>query len=74
MEPLIRPEPTDEERRAILAALAEAEPRRPAVYESRWREAALEDGVSAGEITAASGRIFDQATAPDLKTRGASRA
>jgi hypothetical protein len=57
VEPLIRPEPTDEERRAILAALADAEPRRPAVYESRWREAALEEGVSAGEITAASGRI-----------------
>jgi hypothetical protein len=74
MEPLIRPEPTDEERRAILAALAEAEPRRPAVYESRWREAALEEGVSAGETTAASDRDLDQATAPDLKTRGASRA
>jgi hypothetical protein len=46
MEPLIRPEPSQEERRAILAALAEAEPRRPVVYESRWREAALEEGVS----------------------------
>jgi hypothetical protein len=57
MEPLIRPEPTDEERRAILAALAEAEPRRPAVYESRWREAGLEEGVSAGETAAASDRI-----------------
>jgi hypothetical protein len=46
MEPLIRPEPTEDERRAILAALAEARPRRPVVYESRWREAALEEGVS----------------------------
>jgi hypothetical protein len=46
MEPLIRPEPSEEERRAILAALAEDEPRRPALYESRWREAALEEGVS----------------------------
>jgi hypothetical protein len=46
MEPLIRPEPSEDERRAILAALAEAEPHRPAVYESRWREAALEEGVS----------------------------
>jgi hypothetical protein len=46
MEPLIRPEPTEDERRAILAALAEDEPRRPAVYESRWRRAALEEGVS----------------------------
>jgi hypothetical protein len=57
MEPLIRPESTDEERRAILAALAEAEPRRPAVYESRWREAALEEGVSAGETAAGSETI-----------------
>ena len=46
MEPLIRPEPTEDERRAILAALARAEPRRPAVYESRWRRAALEEGAS----------------------------
>ena len=46
MEPLIRPEPTEDERRAILAALAQAEPRRPAVYESRWRRTALEEGVS----------------------------
>jgi hypothetical protein len=46
MEPLIRPEPTEDERRAILAALADAEPRRPATYESRWRRAALEEGVS----------------------------
>jgi hypothetical protein len=56
MEPLIRPEPTEEERRAILAALAEAEPRRPGVYESRWREAALEEGVSTVELPAATGR------------------
>ena len=46
MEPLIRPEPTEDERRAILAALARAEPRMPAVYESRWRRTALEEGVS----------------------------
>jgi hypothetical protein len=46
VEPLIRPEPTEDERRAILAALAQAEPRRPAVYASRWRRAALEEGVS----------------------------
>ena len=49
MEPLIRPGPSEDERRAILAALAEAEPRRPALYESRWRKAALEEGVSGGE-------------------------
>jgi len=46
VEPLIRPKPTEDERRAILAALAEAEPRRPAAHESRWRRAALEEGVS----------------------------
>jgi hypothetical protein len=57
MEPLIRPEPTEEERRAILAALAEAEPQRPAAYGSRWREAALEEGVSTGEVAAVSSRI-----------------
>jgi hypothetical protein len=57
MEPLIRPEPTDEERRAILAALPETRPRRPAVYESRWRVAALEEGVSAGKTAAASDGI-----------------
>jgi hypothetical protein len=74
MEPLIRPEPTEEGRRALLAALAEAEPRSPAAYESRWREAALEEGVSTGDVAAASGPNEAQATAPDLKTRGASRA
>ena len=46
MEPLIRPDPSEDERRAILAALAEGESRRPAVYESRWRRAALEEPVS----------------------------
>jgi hypothetical protein len=45
MEPVIRPEPTDEERRAILEALGAAEPREPSVYRSRWREAALEEGL-----------------------------
>jgi hypothetical protein len=46
MEPRIRPEPTEDERRAILAALAGGESQRPAVYESRWRRAALEEPVS----------------------------
>jgi hypothetical protein len=44
---LIRPEPSEEERRAILAAL-EDETSRPAAYDSRWREAALEEAVSDG--------------------------
>jgi hypothetical protein len=47
VEPVIRPEPSEDERRAILAAL-ETEPSRPAAYESLWREAALEEGVSEG--------------------------
>jgi hypothetical protein len=57
VEPLIRPKPTEAERRAILAAFAETGPRRPAVYESRWREAALEEGISGGEITTASDEL-----------------
>jgi hypothetical protein len=47
MEPEITPEPTADERRAILAALDEEEPSAPPGYRSRWREAALEEGVSA---------------------------
>jgi hypothetical protein len=47
MESLIKPEPSEDERRAILAAL-ETGLSRPTAYESRWREAALEEGVSDG--------------------------
>jgi hypothetical protein len=47
MEPEISPEPTADERRAILAALDDEEPSAPAGYRSRWREAALEEGASA---------------------------
>jgi hypothetical protein len=49
VEPEIRPEPRPEERRVILIALADEEPHRahPPGYRSRWREAALEEGVSA---------------------------
>jgi hypothetical protein len=47
MEPEITPEPTVDERRAILAALGDEDPADPAGYRSRWREAALEEGVSA---------------------------
>jgi hypothetical protein len=46
-EPSIRPEPTDDERRAILAALAEEELLEPDAYRSRWREVALQEAVSA---------------------------
>ena len=38
----ITPEPSEEERRAILAAL-EAVDTRPPAYESRWRAVALDD-------------------------------
>jgi hypothetical protein len=43
LEPTILPEPTDEERRAILRALAEEEgaSEEPPGYSSRWREAAF---------------------------------
>lgn len=51
---MIRPEPTDEERRAILEALGADEPREPGFYRSRWREAALEEGLQ-GEAPAEPG-------------------
>jgi hypothetical protein len=38
----VTPPPSDDERRAIAAALAEADTA-PAVYASPWRAAALED-------------------------------
>jgi hypothetical protein len=43
----ILPEPTDDERRAILAALRAADERSP--YTSAWRLAALRDGALAEE-------------------------
>jgi hypothetical protein len=49
MEPRIRPEPTDDERRAILAALEQDERDEPSFYRSRWRAAALEEAVGDGE-------------------------
>jgi hypothetical protein len=39
---VIKPEPSDAERRAILGAL-QAPRTAPAAYESRWRAAALDD-------------------------------
>ena len=41
----IEPEPTEEEREAILAALA-----RPASGEEGWATAALAEGVEEGEL------------------------
>jgi len=41
----IEPEPTDQEREAILAALA-----RPASGEDGWASAALAEGVEEGEL------------------------
>jgi hypothetical protein len=43
VDPRIEPEPTDEEREAILRALAEERDSSPDPYASRWREAGLED-------------------------------
>ncbi len=61
MEPEIAPEPTADERRAILAALGveESSPSAAAGYRSRWREAALEEGVSAGVAAERESAITD---------------
>jgi hypothetical protein len=39
----IVPEPTPEEREAVLAALAEREPEPPGAYVSLWRAAGLDE-------------------------------
>jgi hypothetical protein len=47
-----RPEPEPEERKAlefVLDQMLAAESEKPGAYESEWRHAALEEGVSAGE-------------------------
>jgi hypothetical protein len=47
-----RPEPEPEERKVLelaLDRLLAAESEKPGAYESEWRHAALEEGVSAGE-------------------------
>jgi hypothetical protein len=49
----ITPEPSEDERRAILAALAAAEAG-PGAYRSRWRAAALAD-LRDGALTEESG-------------------
>ena len=59
----IRPEATDEERRALVAALDGAAPRRPPAYESEWRRSAA--GFEGDER---------YATAPRRSTAGARRA
>ena len=43
MEPRIEPEPSEEEREAILRALAAERDSSPDPYASRWREAGLSD-------------------------------
>jgi hypothetical protein len=47
----IRPEPTDDERRAIEAAVEAAglAPKRPGAYESPWRAAALRDAAGSDD-------------------------
>ncbi|HYZ79444.1 MAG TPA: hypothetical protein VE596_18940 [Gaiellaceae bacterium] len=59
MEPEISPEPTADERRAILAALDDEEPVDAAGYRGRWREAALEEGVSVDMATERDAAIAD---------------
>jgi hypothetical protein len=47
-----RPEPEPEERKVLelaLDRLLAAESEKPGAYESEWRHAAIEEGVSAGE-------------------------
>jgi len=51
----IRPEPSPEERRALLASLERllADPEPPAAYRSRWRKQALLENIApdgAGEL------------------------
>ena len=45
VEQRIEPEPTDAERRAILAALAEGARGTPAAYESEWRRSGIDSGA-----------------------------
>jgi hypothetical protein len=47
----IRPEPTDDERRAIEAAVEAAglAPKRPGAYESPWRAAALREAAGSDD-------------------------
>ncbi|HEX6700224.1 MAG TPA: hypothetical protein VF101_05780 [Gaiellaceae bacterium] len=51
MEPVIEPQPDDDERRAIVAAIDAADSEEPSLdpYRSRWREAGLEEGLDASE-------------------------
>ena len=55
MDVEIRPEPSPEERRALLASLERllADPEPPAAYRSRWRKQALLENIApewAGEL------------------------
>jgi hypothetical protein len=51
MEPEIRPEPTPEERAAILAALERllSDDSRPPAYRSAWREAGIRENLDESE-------------------------
>jgi hypothetical protein len=51
VEPVIDPQPDDDERRAILAAMEAAETEEPSLdpYRSRWREAGLEESLDASD-------------------------
>lgn len=45
MDPRIEPEPSAEEREAIVRALAEEPDPSPDPYRSRWREAAVRESL-----------------------------
>ena len=47
MDAVIRPEPSDEERQALLAALEAAD--EPVSNDSAWREAAVREGTESDE-------------------------
>lgn len=55
------PVPSDEERRAILEALAAAESSGPDVYQSRWRASGLDDlrGDAAAEDPGGDPRVVE---------------
>jgi hypothetical protein len=45
VNPEIRPEPTEEEREAILRALEAEDAAAPPAYRSRWRDAGVHEAV-----------------------------
>ena len=52
MDVEVRPEPTEDEREAILAALDPTGSERPAADDSSWRRVALEEAVEGAGLRA----------------------